>query len=62
MTSRVDQKVTKQVKLDAEWHRQFKIASAKAGVSIRELMEACFTESQDRVWNDYGLRKGDVNE
>lgn len=62
MDDKVDQKTTKQVKLDAGWHRQFKIASAMSGVSIKELMEACFTVAQQEVWRDYGVKGGVVNE
>jgi len=51
----VDQKTTKQIKIDAGWHRLFKIASARAGVSIRELVEACFADSQKKIWKEYGI-------
>lgn len=53
----VDQKTTKQIKIDAGWHRVFRIGSARAGVSIKELVEACFSIAQPEVWKSYGLKK-----
>lgn len=35
----IDKKVTKQVRIDAGLHQILKIKSAKAGVSIRTLLE-----------------------
>ncbi len=40
MTNRqIDKKTTKQVRIDAGLHQMLKIKSAKAGVSIRTLLE-----------------------
>lgn len=56
ISKKVDKKVGKQMRIDAGWHRIFKMGAAYAGVSIRELVEACFAEGYEQVKKDYGLK------
>jgi len=45
MTNRqIDKKTTKQVRIDIGIHQMLKVKAAKAGVSIRELVEGCLAE------------------
>ena len=44
MSRQIDKKTTKQVRIDAGMHKIIKVEAAKAGKSIRELVEASLTE------------------
>jgi len=40
----VDNKVTKQVRIDSGLHKQLKIKAAKQSTTIRDLIEGCLAE------------------
>jgi len=41
----VNKNITKPVRIDAGWHREFKILAAQQGKTIRELVEYGFPET-----------------
>jgi len=41
----IDQRGTKQVRIDAGWHRELKILGARHGKTLRELVEQGFPET-----------------
>lgn len=53
LSRQVNKNITKQVRIDAGWHREFKVLAAKAGKTIRELVEEGFPETLD-TYKGYG--------
>lgn len=44
MSRQVDKRKTKQVRIDAGWHRELKVQAALQGTTIRDLIEGCLAE------------------
>lgn len=56
-SNKSDTKTTNQVRIDEYWHKTLKVDAARAGTTVRELLEACLGESYQKVKEDYGLDK-----
>ena len=56
-SNQVDTKLTIQVRIDTYWHRTLKIDAARAGTTVKGLIEACLAESYPKIKEDYGLDK-----
>jgi len=54
-SKQVDNKNTKQIRIDSGWHKLLKIDAAKAGISIRELVEACLSGYYAKTKDEYEL-------
>jgi hypothetical protein len=44
MSRQSDKKTTKQVRIDAGWHKLVKVEAAKAGRTIREVLEEALSQ------------------
>ena len=45
MSRQIDTKSTKQIRIDIGWHKILKVLAAEDGKTIKELVEACLTET-----------------
>lgn len=57
MSQQVDNKTTKQVRIDAGYHHLIKIKAAKTGRTIKELVEGFIAEGLGTDYQKHGKEK-----